>query len=86
MTPNENIAADMGARLRALRLALGYDSAAAFARYLEMPVSTVRRCERGQLLATHRAIPLGLALCEKAGFSLDWFICGIPQGKTRATG
>ena len=80
----KRMAEGMGSRFRAVRLAMGYDSAAAFARYLDMPVSTVRRCERGQLTATHRAIPLGFALCDKAGFTLDWFFAGDPQGKNRA--
>jgi hypothetical protein len=77
------ISASMGSRLRALRLALGYETAAAFARFLDVPAATVRRCERGQLKATNRALPLGTALCDKAGFTLDWFFLGIPQGKCR---
>ena len=87
MNPEQKrMAEGMGKRLRAVRLAMGYDSAAAFARYLGTPASTVRRCERGQLIATHRAIPLGHALCDKAGFTLDWFFAGDPQGKAPSRG
>ena len=77
----KRMAEGMGSRLRAVRLAMGYDTVAGFARYLDIPASTVRRCERGKLIATHRAIPLGHALCDRAGFTFDWFFMGTPQGK-----
>lgn len=84
LTPKgKQIAAGMGSRLRALRLAMGYESAAAFARYLDVPASTVQRCERGQRISDHSVLPLGTALYDKAGFTYNWFIMGIPQGKTR---
>ena len=70
------MARDMGVRLKALRLAAGYPSAAAYGRFLRVPPSTVRRCEAGRLVATHRVLALALALAKKTGASLDWFICG----------
>jgi hypothetical protein len=48
----ESLAADMGHRLRTLRIAGGYSSIAAYARSLGLPVSTVRR-----LVGTRRVYP-----------------------------
>ena len=67
---------DLGVRLRALRLASGYPSAAAYARDLGLPASTVRRAEAGKLIRTDRLVfALGLALIDR-GVSLDWLIRG----------
>jgi DNA-binding XRE family transcriptional regulator len=78
------LAADMGTRLQALRMALGYDTTAAFARFLEVASSTVLRCERGQVMRLRTVGPLGNALCNKVGFTWDWFLGGTPQEKTYA--
>ena len=77
--------ADMGTRLQALRMALGYDTTAAFARFLEVPPATVLRCERGQVMRMRTVGPLVVALHDKVGFSGDWFLGGISQEKTRAS-
>lgn len=79
----KRIAEGMGRRVRAVRIAMGYESIDAFARFLGVPASHVRRCEHGHMAAGYknccRAISLGIALCEKAGFTLDWFFLGKPQ-------
>jgi hypothetical protein len=71
-----HLAREMGGRLKALRLAAGFASAAAYARFLRVPPSTVRRCEAGTLVANHRLLALSLAIAERAGASLDWLIAG----------
>jgi hypothetical protein len=72
----ERIARGMATRLRALRLAGGYPSAAAYARFLGVPAATVRRCEAGRLMATHRVYFLAHAIAERVGASMDWFMLG----------
>jgi hypothetical protein len=42
-----SFARDVGIRVRTLRLAAGYRSVAAYARSLDLPASTLRRCEAG---------------------------------------
>jgi hypothetical protein len=79
----ESLAADMGFRFRALRIASGYPSVAAFARSLGLPVSTARRCEAGRLVGTSRVYVVMHALGDR-GVSLDWFVLGdIRRGGRR---
>ena len=62
------MAAKMASRLRALRLAMGYSSAAAFAPFLGVPASTVRRCEHDLRVATHRVLGHVLIKVGVVGF------------------
>jgi hypothetical protein len=71
----ERLAAGMGHRLRLLRVAAGYPSMAAYARYLGLPVSTVRRCEAGRLVGSSRVYAMMYAVAD-CGISLDWFLAG----------
>jgi hypothetical protein len=85
----ERIARGMATRLRALRLAGGYPTSAAYARFLGVPAATVRRCEAGRLMATHRVYFLAHAIAERVGASMDWFMLGnaypgAPQPSTAA--
>jgi hypothetical protein len=57
----KRIAEGMAVRLRVLRLSYGYESMAAFARFLDLPASTVRRCEAGRLVGTRRVLALSFA-------------------------
>ena len=83
----ESLAVDMGRRLRTLRIAAGYTSMAAYARFLGLPVSTVRRCEAGRLVGTRRVYALMYAVSDR-GVSLDWFLAGDVRrgGHRRAIG
>jgi hypothetical protein len=86
---DERLARGMAMRLRALRLAGGYPSAAAYARFLGVPAATVRRCEAGRLIASSRVYVLARAIDERVGASMDWFILGnaypgAPQPSTAA--
>jgi hypothetical protein len=76
VTETERLAAGMGSRIRTLGIASGYNtSVAAYARYLGLPVSTVRRCEAGRLVSTSRCYAVMYAASER-GVSLDWFLIG----------
>ena len=69
-------AAGMAHRVRARRLAGGHGSMAAVARFLDVPASTVRRCEAGRLIANDRVLALSIAVAERTGDSLDWLLRG----------
>jgi hypothetical protein len=68
-------------RLRALRAALEYRSAAAFARAIDMPASTVRRAEAGELVSQYWATLLGVAVSRRFNVSLDWLWSGEPGSR-----
>ena len=70
------LAPQMGFRLRAVRLAMGCHSAAAFGRLLELPASTVRRCEAGRLVPNERMVLVMLALNKWLGVDMFWFVTG----------
>ena len=64
-------------RLREIRTAHGFQSAAAFARHLGLPASTIRRAERGQL---KRVWLLVVTVClSDLKVSSDWLIRGDPR-------
>jgi hypothetical protein len=65
-------AEDMGQRVRTLRLAGEHGSIAAFAKFLDLPSSTVRRCEAGRLIAPHRVFDVIMAVIERMELSADW--------------
>src|SRR5260221_678005 len=65
-------AAGMAHRVRTLRLAGEHGSMAAFAKFLDLPASTVRRCEAGRLIAPHRGFDLIMAGVEGMELSADW--------------
>jgi hypothetical protein len=65
-------AEDMGHQVRALRDIGGHGSIAAFAKFLDLPTSTVRRCEAGRLIAPHRVYDVMMAAIERTGVSADW--------------
>lgn len=73
-----------GERLRAARLALGYGSAAALARRLELPAATVRRFERGQLRRPGRTYVVTLAGYRLLGINPAWLISGEHGGMPAA--
>jgi hypothetical protein len=67
---------EAGERLRMVRLAMGHRSAAAFARFLGLPPSTVRAFEAGRLRHTDRVFAVMLAAAERCPLSLDWLWMG----------
>ena len=64
---------DVGARLKAARLALTNDSAEDFARSLDINAQTYRNYERGERKLGYDAIK---AIAD-AGISLDWLFIGL---------
>jgi hypothetical protein len=75
-------AEDMGRQVRALRDIGGHGSIAAFAKFLDLPTSTVRRCEAGRLIAPHRVFDVIMAVIERTGVSADWLSGGHPRAPT----
>jgi hypothetical protein len=71
-------AAGLAHRVRALRIAGGHGSIAAFAKFIDLPLSTLRRCEAGRLIASHRIHDLMMAVAEATGASIDWIVGGLP--------
>ncbi|MCK1501469.1 helix-turn-helix transcriptional regulator [Bradyrhizobium sp. 188] len=64
-------------RLKALRLAYGYAEAAAFARFLDIPIQTYSRFENGGRLS----LSAGLVLVRRIpGITLDYLYFGKPDG------
>ena len=70
---------EMASRLRQVRTAHGYRSAAAFARFLALPAVTLQKAERGRLKRMRRIMMLALALMEKLKISSDWLLLGDPR-------
>ena len=67
---------DVGLRLRTLRLALGDDSMAMFARRIGYRPGRYRPYERGERVRGHELIALGIAVKDTTGTSLDWLLVG----------
>ena len=72
----QQIARYFGGRLRVLRLSLGYESAAAFARAMGFPPGTYRPFERGERTQTAATTSLALRVKERTGVTLDWLFMG----------
>jgi hypothetical protein len=72
-------AEEMGQQVRALRDIGCHGSIAAFAKFLNLPTSTVRRCEAGRLIAPHRVFDVMMAVIERTGVSADWLSGGHPR-------
>lgn len=64
-------------RLRRLRDAYGYATAAAFAAFLDIPVTTYNSFENGAALSRQAAFRIAQRL---PGVSLDWLYFGKPDG------
>jgi hypothetical protein len=75
-------AEDMGRQVRALRDIGGHGSIAAFAKFLDLPTSTVRRCEAGRLIAPHRVHDLMMTVIERMEVSADWLSGGHARAPT----
>ena len=75
MTSTFDTAAAAG-RLRLLRLSLGYDTAASFARAIGYHPDTYSRYERAFLVRGSTLIRLVHAIEQVGPFSLDWLIMG----------
>jgi hypothetical protein len=67
---------EMGQRVQQLRLALGFGSAASFARALGWPTVSVRRLEAGTLNGSRGAMLLVAIAQAVPAVSLDWIITG----------
>ena len=66
-------------RLRTVRVAHGYPSAAALAHHLRLPASTIKRAERGQLRSAWSLTMLARALLKRLEVSTDWLLKGDPR-------
>lgn len=64
-------------RLKRLRRALRYDTANAFAAFLEIPYTTYHPFEKGQPLSRDAAFRL---VRKIPGLTLDWLYFGKPDG------
>ncbi|WKA31580.1 hypothetical protein [Bradyrhizobium roseum] len=65
------------ARLKLLRKTLGYNTAMAFAAFLEMGYTTYHPFEKGKPLSREAAF---LMVRKIPGLSLDWLYFGRPEG------
>ena len=65
------------ARLKRLRKMLGYDTASAFAVFLELGYTTYHPFEKGQPLSREAAFRI---VRKVPGVSLDWLYFGKPDG------
>jgi transcriptional regulator with XRE-family HTH domain len=65
---------NVGARLKALRLALGFNQARAFAAFLEINEQAWNHFETGRRPPVVRD---GIRIAERTGASLDWIYRGL---------
>ena len=64
-------------RLKALRAAYSYPTTAAFARFLDLPVTTYNSFENGAALSR----PAAFRICQRIpGMTLDYLYFGKPDG------
>lgn len=68
---------DIGARIRILREAMGYDSATLFAAYVGWSPQQLSNYERGY---KRPEISMAIRLCKKTGVTLDWIFRGETAG------
>ncbi len=74
---------EAASRLRVLRLANGYETAADFARAIDYRPSTYQRYERRMPIQAGPAIRLVEAIRRIAPVSLDWLYAGDPARQPR---
>jgi transcriptional regulator with XRE-family HTH domain len=67
----------IGARLRALRIALGYKRARAFCEVVEISEQAWNNYENGRRAPTAKD---GVKIAKTTGVTLDWIYCGDSQG------